>query len=141
WSFTGTVRRNNGHGPPTVAWQCSRDLLTSMLSSTKRQTLDTQRANKPNQRGCAFVQSLQRDADFQHRALPGLGFGSSSFAGERAMRKALSSAAALPPKPETSAICSTVATRRRWTEPNFLSRAALRCWPIPGNSSRILSEI
>src|ERR1035437_4645347 len=59
----------------------------------------------------------------------------------RASRNALSSAAALPPKPGTSAIFSTLASRMRWTEPNFRSNAALRRSPMLGNSSSRLSEI
>ena len=53
----------------------------------------------------------------------------------------LSSSAALPPKPGTAAICSSVAVLSRCTEPNFFSSAALRRSPMPGNSSSTLSEI
>src|SRR5438094_7871100 len=60
---------------------------------------------------------------------------------ERASRNAFNSAAAFPPNPGTCEICSALASRIRWTEPNFLSSAALRRSPILGNSSRILSEI
>jgi hypothetical protein len=51
------------------------------------------------------------------------------------------SAAALPPKPGTLAICSNVAVFNRCTEPNFFNNAALRASPMPGNSSSTLSEI
>ena len=60
---------------------------------------------------------------------------------ERASRNVFNSPAAFPPKPGTSAICSTVASRMRCTEPNFFSNAALRRSPMLGNSSRMLSEI
>src|SRR6266496_1240509 len=59
----------------------------------------------------------------------------------RASRNVFNSAAALPPKPGTSAIFSTLARRSRWTDPNFFSSAALRRSPMLGNSSRMLSEI
>ncbi len=59
----------------------------------------------------------------------------------RASRNCFNSAAALPPKPGTSAICSSVAVFNRCTEPNFFSNAALRASPMPGNSSSTLSEI
>src|SRR5439155_10388667 len=58
-----------------------------------------------------------------------------------ASRNDFKSAAAFPPNPGTLAISSTDASRKRCTEPNFLSNAALRRSPMPGNSSRRLSEI
>ena len=62
---------------------------------------------------------------------------STSGSGRRSWRTCASSVGASG----TSAIWSIVAVRSRWTEPNRRRRACLRPSPIPGNSSRMLSEI